>query len=425
MFKDFESCFEYFLETKKLKSTTDLEGVERLIEYLDLDISSLKIVHVAGTNGKGSTIAFIENTLVKSKYKVGKYISPAVIDELECICINKNKISKENFLRLFNIIYEQVENIVKAGYPHPTYFEIETVLAFIYFIEQNVDIALIECGLGGIFDSTNVIKNPLISVLTNISLDHVNILGNTLEEITKVKCGIIKNNCLTITNNEGNILDIIEKEASLKNSVIIKVDTNIDYEILDNKNVFTYEGNNFNTCLIGKYQINNACLAITVLKELEKFGFNTKKNLIEGINNATNFGRLTKISDNPIIYVDGAHNEAGALALRDSLKKFSNFKKINLLICIFKDKEYKKIVQILTSFANKVVVTNVNSERALDKDILKNEVLQYTKNVISKNSPKEAIRYLIKNTTKEEMIICAGTLSHISEIRAEVMKNGQ
>lgn len=424
MFFDFNSCFNYFLKTKNLKSTTDLSGIETLIKYLEIDFSDLKIVHFAGTNGKGSTIAFTENVLVKSGYKTAKYTSPAVIDELECICINKEKISQNDFLRLFNLIFEKIEIMLEKGLPHPTYFEIETVLALMYFLENNVDIVLLECGLGGMFDCTNVIKKPLISVLTNISLDHINILGNSLKEITKNKCGIIKENSVVITNNTGEILNIIESEAKNKNAKLIKVNTNIDYKIENNKNVFDYDGNTFKTNLFGEYQIKNCILSIEILKELENFGFKTKDNLVYGINTATNFGRLTLISEKPLIYVDGAHNEDGAKCLKDTIEKVFKGKKINLLLSIFKDKEYKKIVKILSPLASQVVVTNVKSKRALDKNILKEEVKKYNKNVIKKQSPKKAIRYLIKNTNENEVIICAGTLSHINEIYSEV-ENGQ
>ena len=275
---NYSEAREYLKNVNKLGSILGLNTIKELLKRLGNPQNELKVVHIAGTNGKGSIMTFVQNILMESGYKVGRYCSPAVFNEREIIRINDEYISEEQSADLLTRIKEKCDSMYSEGLPHPTSFEIETAEALMFFKEQNCDIALIECGMGGETDATNVFEKVLCSVIATISLDHTQFLGSTIEEITKVKSGIIKENCPVVMSKQtGEAESVIKKVCKQNNSKLIipteQDSENVEIDGLTTK--VTYKASNnkeyiLNLQALGTYQIKNAKTAVEVALVLDK-----------------------------------------------------------------------------------------------------------------------------------------------------------
>ena len=320
----------------------------KLLELLGNPQDKLKIIHVAGTNGKGSVCSFIANSLHAQGYKVGLYTSPYLEKFTERIRINGENIPEEDVARIVTLMREKIEQMVKEGFSYPTEFEIETAMAFYYYWEQGVDYVALEVGLGGRYDATNVIKDSLASVIVSLSLDHIGILGDTLGKIAYEKAGIIKPNGLTISyKQKEEAAEVIKDVCKEQNSEYIEVDfdsinvkkSDVSSQMFD----CTIDGEKFEDMeiqLIGDHQVNNAVLALTVLKAIrDKRGVELSNEAIKkGFHDTKWPGRIEKIKDNPVFIIDGAHNEDGARSLTNALEKNFKGKKLTFLIGMLADK---------------------------------------------------------------------------------------
>lgn len=422
---------KYLEELRVLGSNYGLERTERLLELLGNPHKKLKLIHIAGTNGKGSTSSILGKVLIEHGYKVGFFNSPHLEEIEETIRINDESIPEEDLVYLLEEIKPYVNKVVEEGYKHPTEFEVLTCIMFLYLYRQKVDFGVIEVGLGGRLDSTNVIK-PILSIITSISLDHTNILGNTIQEITNEKAGIIKDAIPVITcNQKDEALYIIKNKALLTKSKLTIVDSNdfVFLEIVNDDIPYQRVSVNFNNnkytldlALLGKHQIINLSLAIKALEELEKLNYikvNINK-LYKGVKNVKWKGRLEVLKKDPFIVIDGAHNIAGIEFLKSNIEEYFKYKNLYLILGILADKNVEEMVKIIAPVATEVYTVTANSIRAASANELKEVVLEYNNNCIAFDDYDKAIKLSLSKANKDDLIVAAGSLYMIGEIRKQI-----
>jgi len=378
----------YSLESVKFKQT--LANMRLLLKKLNNPEKKLKCIHVAGTNGKGSVCAMISSILQEAGYKVGMYTSPHLKRFNERIRINNKLITDKDIVKYYLRVKKHVTD--------QTFFEMTTAMAFLYFKEKNVDFAVLETGLGGRLDTTNVIT-PLISIITNIGLEHTEYLGNTIEKIAQEKAGIIKENIPVVTAAEGIALATIKNASNNKNSKLI---------IINNKIIKNYKNIKLN--LKGVFQIENAAIAaktIEILKNNSKIIIN-KKNIINGLKNAKWPGRFQFIAKN--ILVDSAHNPSGFKTLIKELKNL-NYDKLILVTGFSDDKDIKNISKIIK--ADKVIITKSGNFKAAEPKTIKRH---FNKNSIIIKNPKNALNYAKKIASKKDLILITGSIFLVGEL---------
>lgn len=414
-------AIKYIENCAKYGSVLGLDNICRLMEQLFNPQDSLKIIHIAGTNGKGSTGTFIDSILREQGYNTGRFISPFVIEYREIIQYNGQYISKEDFACFIDKVKNAADKIVSDGYPHPTPFEIETAVAFCYFYYKKCDFVLLEVGMGGKDDATNVINKSLISVITSISIDHTAFLGNTLEEIASIKSGIIKENGIVVASNQlSPVIDIINNRCYNKSAELITVDKyNIknyfekDYvQFFDYKN---YKG--MSTSMLGKFQLENAATAIETAEVLNRLGYKIDESSIyNGISGAVWPGRFQILNKNPIIIADGAHNPDAVIRLKESIDFYFHDNNVTFIMGIFKDKDYNRICEIIAECANKIICVQPLSQRGLDKNILCETIKKYNKNAFTAESIEMAVKSACETSDKDDVIVIFGSLSFLGKI---------
>ncbi|MCC0680925.1 bifunctional folylpolyglutamate synthase/dihydrofolate synthase [Clostridioides sp. ES-S-0005-03] len=429
----YEEALEYISQTNKFGIRLGLENIGKLLELLGNPQETLNIIHVAGTNGKGSVCSFISNILRESGYKVGLYTSPYLETFAERIRVNGENIPQEDVARIIGLIKEKIEVMVSQGYAYPTEFEVVTAMAFYYYSEQKVDFVALEVGLGGRYDATNIITKSLVSVITSISLDHTGILGDTIEKIAYEKAGIIKENGIVLVYDQTDeAKDVIKSVCKEKNAKYIEVNfddinikkSNINSQIYD-CNIMGETYKNLEIMLIGEHQINNSILAMSVLKylkDIKKLDNISEESIRKGLITTKWPGRIEKIKESPIFIIDGAHNEDGAKSLAKALDKHFKDKKLTLLIGMLEDKDIDGVLDILMPKFSKVVTTTPNNPRAINSDILKEKILKYVSDVTSKHEIEDAVNYTLETSNKDDIIISAGSLYMIGTVRTLVKK---
>ncbi|MCC0697331.1 bifunctional folylpolyglutamate synthase/dihydrofolate synthase [Clostridioides sp. ES-S-0048-02] len=429
----YEEALEYISQTNKFGIRLGLENIGKLLELLGNPQETLNIIHVAGTNGKGSVCSFISNILRESGYKVGLYTSPYLETFTERIRVNGENIPQEDVARIIGLIKEKIEVMVSQGYAYPTEFEVVTAMAFYYYSEQKVDFVALEVGLGGRYDATNIITKSLVSVITSISLDHTGILGDTIEKIAYEKAGIIKENGIVLVYDQTDeAKDVIKSVCKEKNAKYIEVNfddinikkSNINSQIYD-CNIMGETYKNLEIMLIGEHQINNSILAMSVLKylkDIKKLDNISEESIRKGLITTKWPGRIEKIKESPIFIIDGAHNEDGAKSLAKALDKHFKDKKLTLLIGMLEDKDIDGVLDILMPKFSKVVTTTPNNPRAINSDILKEKILKYVSDVTSKHEIEDAVNYTLEISNKDDIIISAGSLYMIGTVRTLVKK---
>lgn len=385
---NYNESLKYIHSTDVFGSKPGLERISILMEKLDSPHKKLKAIHVAGTNGKGSTCTMIASGLIKSGKKVGLYLSPYVVDFRERIQINGEYIPKETFARLLTKVKDVADNMAD----HPTEFELITAVMFLYFAEEKVDYAVIEVGLGGRFDATNIV-NPVLTAITKISLDHTAILGDSIEKIAHEKAGIIKNGVpVVMAKSQNQSAKTVIEEVAYNN----------------NAPVFYAKQEKFDLSLAGCYQQENAAVANLVLKKL---GI-SRQNILSGLKSAYIPARLERISDNPLVYVDGAHNPDGVLALA----AFINNMNPVIIFGMMKDKDVpfaiKNLAPKAKAFISVTVKSNKRSENA--KNIY-NIAKKYT-DAYAANDYDDALDLAASLCGENPVIIC-GSLYLASDIR--------
>lgn len=397
-----------------------LDNIKALLAQLGNPQEKLKCIHIAGTNGKGSTSTYIASVLEETGYKTGLFTSPFIETFRERFQINQKKIPKDKLLSLILRVKKETEELELRGLV-PTHFEILTAICFKYFADEHVDFAVIEVGLGGLYDSTNVLENPLASIITTIDFDHMEYLGSTLKEIAIQKAGIIKDSRpVFVYPNEVEAMTAIEKIAAEKNAPLFTFNKSdlenikIDFE----GSHFSFKGETYHVSMIGYHQAYNASLAIFCLqklKDLSLLNF-SEEVLRKGLKKAKIIARMEVLQKNPYLILDGAHNPQGARALAQSLTSL-NYKKFILGLGILKDKDHKEIISLLAPLADQIIASQVVSERNLAAEDMLKEISLFNKNVILEKDIKKALDLSLSLAGEQDLIVWAGSLYLMGNLR--------
>lgn len=415
----------YVNSLNRFGSVLGLSVMKELMKRLGNPEQHQRIIQVAGTNGKGSVLAMLTSILMEHGYRVGRYISPAVFCYEEKFTINNKTIPMKEFSKLVERIKKACDEMVCDGYVHPTSFEFETALAYLYFKEAQCDITLIETGMGGDLDATNITETNLCSVIMSISLDHTAILGNTLEEIANHKSGIIKKDSTVIVYHQSDsVLHEIEKHAKSLNATMIVTnpkglqEQNGCYSYVCKNGVFF---DKLSLPLEGVFQKNNMLCALEVMAFLNEKGYPMNLDLVKrGLEKTSWPGRFEKILDNPLCYLDGAHNPDAAMQLDLAVKKCFTNKKIIGIIGILADKDYGMVLDLMVPNLSYIGTITPNNARGLDGAVLLNEIQKRTQAAsVFHKSLEDAwnwARDIYKNE-EDAVILAFGSLSWLGEFR--------
>ncbi|MCM1259215.1 MAG: bifunctional folylpolyglutamate synthase/dihydrofolate synthase [Roseburia sp.] len=419
---NYQQAEAFHEKAKAYGSILGLDNIRRLMYELGDVWKTLNIIHVAGTNGKGSVCCFLASMLKEAGYRVGQYNSPAVFSHREIYRINGEEISKEEYAACMERVKYGCEKLAEQGKPHPTVFEVETALAFLWFAEKKCDIVILEVGMGGSTDATNLITHPLCSVITSISRDHMKYLGDSIGEIAKIKSGIIKEGCPVVTAIQreeaaGVIYDCAKEKhapcyvaADLKAGRVSQGRRKIDHP----------EFGGLQLSMLGSYQVENAALAIEVIDVLNKNGSIqiSADEIRQGMLQACWRGRFERVSKEPLIYLDGAHNLDGTIKLKETLSEgFGSKKKIGIM-GVMADKEYRKMVQILGPLFSKIYAVTPDNPRALPGEKLAEEIRALGFEGIFFAEVRGAVKAAYFEALSENsMVMVFGSLYYLNEVR--------
>lgn len=432
----YNEALEYIHGTYKFGSKLGLDNIRRLLEKLGNPQDGLDIIHVAGTNGKGSTCAFISSVLSEAGNKVGLYTSPYLEVFNERIQINGNLIEDERLAELTHRVKEKVEILLSEGNAHPTEFEIVTAIAFCYFKEEKVDFLILEVGMGGRLDATNVIEKSLVSVIVPLALDHTQYLGETIGQIAMEKCGIIKENGLVVSASQSVEAEkVIENICAERHAKLETVKT-CNYQITK-RSLEAYEFKsavlnglgNIKIGMLGEHQIRNGILAIRVLELLvSEYGVELDlKTIRRGMEKAIWPGRLEMIAQNPCIIIDGAHNKHGAMVLSEFLRyhfkpRGKRLGKIIGVIGVLGDKDTDGIIEETATLFDKIIVTEPVNKRAMEVKDLKALIEKSHDSVDGIKHWKKAIESALTDANPEDCIVVYGSLYLIGYVRSFIAR---
>ena len=384
----------------------NLNAISELLSLTGNPENKLQIIHVAGTNGKGSTIAFLSQILIEAGLRVGVFTSPTLLHITEQIRINNKFISEDELAEEILSIRPYIDKMISLCHKPTTEFETLTVIAFRYFLKKSCDIILLECGLGGRTDATNVIPSPILSVITSIGLDHTEILGDTLEKIAAEKSGIIKQNgTVVVSQGPETVMDVFRNKCLNENAQLIIA--NHDISLKD-----------ITLGLKGKYQEANASLAVTCAMALKERGFNIPDAaLSSGLSKASWPCRFEIFQSNPSFVIDGGHNIDGITALKNSLMANWPDKKFYFIVGVLKDKSYKRMMELLIPIAASFYTVTVPSPRALSAD----ELSSYLNSLGAKSDSfakiEDAVNAAILNSSPDDVICAFGSLYFVGLVR--------
>lgn len=418
---NYKQAMEKMEQIAKKGSVLGLEPVSILCERLGNPQDKINVIHIAGTNGKGSILAYLESIFREGGYKVGKYSSPTLFSYLERFKINGENMEEEEFASYFTKIDKCLNEMKKTNAPMPTAFEVETAIAFDFFYEKGVDVVLLETGMGGESDATNIVKHPVCTVIASVDMDHMAFLGNTLSKIAEKKAGIIKETVPVVVspNQKKEVIGVLIETAERKHAPFFQAQMPEIYDFSLEKQSFYFpekEGKKYEIALLGTHQPENAATALKVVEVLkENFPF-TELQIAEGLKNTKWPARFEMIEKEPLVIRDGAHNENAALRLKESLQKYFTKPQFIYIMGVLKDKEYEKIIDIMAPMTELVYVIAPKNERALPAEELKAAWEKHNKKVIVAKDAKEALKLALHVYGEESGILCFGSLSFMSEL---------
>ena len=453
-----------------------LENMYRLMELVGNPHQKVKAIHIAGTNGKGSVSCYIKNILQHTGYNVGMYTSPHLERFEERIRINDALIPEADVARLTEFLIPLINQMAnEEGHYHPTYFEVTTAMALLYFVEKQVDYVVWEVGLGGRLDATNVVDAP-VCVITQIDFDHMKQLGSTIAEIASEKSKIIKPGATVITGVQGDAWDVIEAEALRQQAKLIALPRDIQYEVIHTELLpepyqeFNYLGSqmhlsNLKIKMLGEHQVFNATLAIAAVEALllndsqiididmvknkplknlvpmnpleqsititppnlmnmlanpsssGDVNFKRIKGIVDGLDATFWPGRFEVIPQKPLIVLDGAHNESGAISLAKTLTRYFPGKRIHMVLGISEGKEREQIFKHLVPLVEDVVLTAANYHKAVDPDAFKSMVTSFGKPCTIAKVSTDAVKYALNKANLDDVVCITGSLYLIGEVR--------
>lgn len=436
---NYQESLEFVNQFKGFAKDTTLERIEKLLDLLDNPHAKFKSIHVTGTNGKGSVTAMISNILRASDLKVGRFTSPHLVNINERIEINNQEISNEDFALAISAIAAVVDKVEEIVGEKPTQFEILTAAAFLHFSLTKVDYAVIEVGLGGLWDSTNVLV-PEVSVITNVAMDHMKQCGDTLEKIAMQKAGIIKEKVPVVSGVKIALAGPIQALCMFKQSRLYSLGHAFDVKevksSIEEGTTFTLSAGEYHSDysikLLGEHQISNAALAVVAAKVVSK-----KDNRIhevalhQGVAHTFWPGRIERVKENPDVILDGAHNPSGAKALRAALNKYYPNKRVSFVLGFMKDKEVEKILKELLTVKDRVFAVKADdSERALASEKVANKADVAMADLTHSFQTAKAFKDLEsaftsaeESTAKDDIICVCGSLYLVGAFKAWQLKN--
>nr|WP_297874022.1 folylpolyglutamate synthase/dihydrofolate synthase family protein [uncultured Blautia sp.] len=416
----------YLDEVSKYGSVLGLENMRELLDRLGNPQDDLKFIHISGTNGKGSVLAYLSTILSGAGYRTGRYISPTLFSYRERIQVDEQKIEKESLARHVTAIAKAIDEMKAENAGNPTAFEVETALAFLYFKEKDCDIVVLETGLGGALDATNIIKTTVMEVIAPISMDHMEFLGDTLEKIAMQKAGIIKPHTSVVSaSQEADAKKVLANVCKENRCSMYMVDptqiTDVIYDVDEQQ--FSYKNwKDIKITLAGSYQILNAALALEGVEELRRLGYHlTDEQVRKGLYRAVWRGRFTLLSKNPAVIIDGAHNPGAAKELKHSLDLYFKGKNLYYIFGVFQDKDYQEVIRLTAPMAKHIItVQTPGNPRALPANELKEAVRLVNPSVEAAQSIQEAVKKSLQMAKKEDAIIIFGSLSFLGEAEKAV-----
>ena len=422
---NYEEAMNFIQNTNKFGSVLGLDNIRELLERLGNPQDQLRVVHIAGTNGKGSTLAFLAGIFRESGYRAGRYVSPASFSYEERFRINEENISKKDLCFYMEKIKNVAEEMVKDGLSNPTMFEIETALSFLYFLDKKVDVVLLETGMGGRLDATNVVKKPIATVIASIGMDHMQFLGDTLEKIASEKAGIIKEGCPVISyDNTKEVNEVIKNKAKQMHAKVTFVNSagiRVLQESLNGES-FSYRSSDgrwyekIEIPLLGRHQINNAALALETLNVIKNYYCISDFQTEDGMRKTIWRGRIEILEREPMVICDGAHNPDGAKSLLSFLQNNFTNQRLIYIMGVLSDKDYEQMVQILAPSADKIYTVAPDNPRALSSRELCNCISKYHQNVEERQRLAECLSEVRQKAEKDDVIIICGTLSFQNEL---------
>lgn len=418
---DYQKARSYIDEAHRFGGEMGLEVITDFLERLGNPQDDLRFIHIAGTNGKGSVGAYLESVLKEAGYRAGRFISPTLYEYRERIQINGEYITEEDFGDLMDMVVPVMEELKREGKPLPSPFEIETALSFLYYKEKECDLVLLECGMGGKTDATNVIKNTELAVITSISMDHMEYLGNSPGEIAAQKAGIIKPGASVVTCLQHPEAEASIRKACLANHNLLAIARATDAWVLESDlehQIFVWGDREITIHLAGSHQLENSVLALAGVQALIDRGYQiSEKQIQDGFEKARWSGRFTVLRKNPYVVVDGAHNPDAARKLKTSIEMYFPGKRLIFLMGVLKDKQYDKIASILAPVAEEVITMETpDNPRSLPADELAETVRKYNKRVQAAGSLSEAVNRGMSLAGEDDVVIAFGSLSFTGEI---------
>lgn len=421
----FHQCLDKIYKLGRFGIKLELDTISNILQLLNNPQKNYNLVHVAGTNGKGSTATYIASILTKAGFKTGLYTSPHLVRFNERITIDNEQISNNQVVDIYEAIHAN-----DIGKRKATFFEIVTAMGLLHFSEQNVDWAVVETGMGGRFDATNII-NPEVSVITNLSIEHTDYLGNTIQALAIEKGGIIKTNTPVVTGiSQPSGIKTIKKIAKEKNSDLFVFKKEFSIRKNPGRDTYNYNGlnksfHNLTKPLPGSFQKENLSLALAacelIFKKFNKTDnrYCLNENLVKkGLASAKWPGRLEYIQHNPLVIIDGAHNLKAAAALGKHLSSKIKDRNITMVIGILDDKPYEKMLESLVPFAENIIITKAKIDRSLDPAVLKKSACQFTqKPVTIIEDVKQAVTHAIDSSNEKDAVCIAGSLYVAGEAR--------
>lgn len=434
--KTYEEARAYMKSMEKYGSVLGLDHMRALMKVLEDPQEDLCIIHIAGTNGKGSVGAYLSAGLREAELNTVRYCSPVVFDPLECWQYNDENITKDEYVRLLSQVKKACDIVALCPENpiHPTSFEIETALAFLYAKEKKADVFLLETGMGGATDATNIIRHPLACVFTSISRDHMRFLGETLPEIAEVKAGIMKAEAMVFSApQEPEVMSVLDRRYESINpgrecGKVRYVDEDAMHLISQKPGElrFSYRGCSYISAMAGIYQMKNIALAADVLEQvipkLQKMRFQTpaiSDMITKGIAKARWNGRFEVIGTDPLFLMDGAHNPDAVMTLADSIRTSFGRKPVHFIIGIFADKEHEEMLRIMMPYAGTVFTLTPPGPRGLDGRILADEVRRWHKDVVYCEDIETAVLSARKKSSEDGCpIVAFGSLSYLGQLKA-------
>ncbi|MCD7725668.1 MAG: bifunctional folylpolyglutamate synthase/dihydrofolate synthase [Clostridiales bacterium] len=421
---NYREAMEYVEELQQYGSVMGLETVRELCARLGNPQDQLKFVHIAGTNGKGSVLAYVSTVLQTAGYQVGRYLSPVIRDYRERFQIGGRMITQTGLCKYLEQAQKAAEAMAKEGFPHPTLFEIETAVAFLFFLDKRCDLVVLETGLGGALDATNVVTTTIAAVFTSISMDHMGILGDSQQQIAIAKSGIIKDGCYVISSKQSpEVMKVLRQAALLRKAKFFTADAgrakNVKYGVT--KQRFSYDRyKNLEITMLGQFQIENAVTAVETIMALGRLGYPVPEDkLRRGLAETKWRGRFEVIGKKPLFIADGAHNEDASIKLAQSIRFYFTNRRIIYIMGVLRDKEYEKIIRNTCGLAEHIItVTPPAGERALHAYDLAQTVREYHDSVTVADSVQEAVEiaYLLAGLDQDTVIIAFGSLSYLGEL---------